>query len=146
MSFSALLESRAATGPVAAARDRAMARIVSRMVQAEALPGMLPEPTRAAAVRERALLFSDAPLAAFWTSVARGGREAWAEERERIRMTRMERVAGMPVEFRRDVSTSGAIRSLLPLYRMWGRVLIDANAAPDISEIAEEALEVWQAL
>lgn len=147
LSFSALLTAQDDTGPVAAARDKALARAVSRIVGDQALPGA--PGTRAAAaagIRARALLFSDLPLAAYWMSVARGGRDGWDEEGTRIRRTKARQTQNMAPELRRDVSDLGAIRSLLPLYRSWGRVLLEADAVPDIPRLADEARVAWEAL
>jgi hypothetical protein len=146
-SFSALLAAREDTGPVAVARGRALARAISRMVRDRAVPGGPGTPVGAAtAIRERALLFSNLPLAAYWMSVARGGQDAWDEEKVRIRRTKARQTQDMAPELRRDVSDLGAIRSLLPLYRSWGQVLLEADTMPDILHLAGKARAAWDAL
>jgi hypothetical protein len=147
LSFSALLADREGAGPLAVARGRALAHAVSRMVGDQALPGA--PGTRAAAatvIRARALVFSELPLAAYWMSVAQGGRDAWDEEKTRIRRAKARQTQDMAPELRRDVSDLGAIRSLLPLYRSWGQVLLEADAMPDIRQMADEARAAWEAL
>lgn len=146
LSFSALLASWEEAGPVAVAREKALARAVSRMVEEQMLPGAPGAGAGAAALRARALLFSDLPLAAYWMSVAQGGQDAWDEEKMRTRRTKARQTQGMAAELRRDVSDLGAIRSLLPLYRSWGRVLLEADALPDIPRLANEARVAWEAL
>ncbi len=79
--------------------------------------------------REWAKLGSDRPVQAYWLSVADAGDEGWREERRRIR--EIERAAAEFSDLRRvklmlDV---WAVRSLLPLYRSWGQMLIEAQVA-----------------
>jgi len=62
----------------------------------------------------REVLLVDKPLAAYWLSVAGAGDEGWDEERTRI--------------MRSD------IRSLLPVWRRWGQVLLDANLCGDLED------------
>lgn len=77
----------------------------------------------------------DPELTAFFRSVAVAGPDAWQEEvaRVRRRQTRRrrwrERLTGRAVEATSELSVV-AIQDLLPIWREWGRALLDADAAP----------------
>lgn len=146
MPFSELLDTRQTKGVAAEARQRGLVRTVVGIMKNQALPGAGGRRQGASAVRERALLFSDRPLAAYWLSVSRGGQEAWDEELARLRRTKAGIVKGLPLEHRLGVSNTGSIELLIPLYRQWGTMLLDAGAVPDISELAANALAAWKAL
>jgi len=63
---------------------------------------------------ERAKMLLDRSLSAFWSSVSAAGDSGWNEERARI------------------AQRQGDVRALLPLWRAWGQVLIDADVAGDL--------------
>lgn len=75
---------------------------------------------------DRAILAADRPLAAYFSSVAEAGPEAWREERTRI----AERNRPLPPEHRGDPLTVGSIAAMLPTWRAWGQVLLDASSPP----------------
>jgi hypothetical protein len=69
---------------------------------------------------DRAILAADKPLAAYFISVAEAGPDAWQEERARI----AERNHHLPPERRGDPLSIGSITAMLPIWRAWGRVII----------------------
>lgn len=75
---------------------------------------------------DRAILAADRPLAAYFASVAEAGSEAWREERFRI----AERHNHLPPERRGDPLNLGSIAPMLPIWRAWGQMLIDASLPP----------------
>jgi hypothetical protein len=89
--------------------DSRLARIIQRL--AREAPGRqrgtLPPP-------DRARLLADRPLAAYWFSVTQAGDEGWAEERRVLSMT------------------SAGVARLLPTWRAWGQMLIEAGEAADV--------------
>ncbi|KJS39389.1 MAG: hypothetical protein VR70_08100 [Rhodospirillaceae bacterium BRH_c57] len=82
--------------------------------------------------RLRKILVGDADLAAFITSVQAGGEPARAEERDRVRQYRLERLkkyrSGGP-KHRGDSLPTWAVAELIPLWRDWGRLIRDAQLA-----------------
>lgn len=57
----------------------------------------------------RETLLADMPLATYFLSVSQTGLDAWNDERVRIR-------------------SAGSIRKMLPVWRAWGQMLLDAGA------------------
>ncbi len=78
--------------------------------------------------RER--LVADQPLAVYFEAVNDGGEEAW--RKECAMMGR--RLLGMPREQRGDPMSIGAIEIMLPTWRYWGQMLIDAGEGAEIGE------------
>lgn len=146
MPFRRLLDPRKTKGAASEARQRGLVRIVAGMVKNQALPGADGQRQGATAVRDRALLFSDHPLAAYWLSVSHGGEPAWDEELARLRRAKAAIVQELPSELRLGMSDTGAVKGLMPLYRQWGAMLLDAGAAPGIDNLAADALAAWDAL
>ncbi|WP_395452495.1 hypothetical protein ACHMW5_04195 [Azospirillum melinis] len=85
-----------------------------------------------AAVREA--IEADEELTAYLRSVAVEGDDAWEEEVERVRRQQMRRWRTARREGRKPQAAPGpslmAILDLLPTWREWGRMLIDAGQAP----------------
>jgi len=84
--------------------DIRLARIVQRLAKEASgrQRGALPPP-------DRARLLEDRALAAYWLSVTQAGDEGWAEERRVLSMT------------------SAGVARLLPTWRAWGQMLINAG-------------------
>lgn len=72
---------------------------------------------------QRARLAADKPLAAYFASVAAAGDDGWAEERARM----VDRLKDLPPEQRGDPQNVYAIAELMPTWRAWGQVLVDAG-------------------
>jgi hypothetical protein len=72
---------------------------------------------------QRALLAADKPLAAYFASVDAAGADGWAEERMRL----VDRLKGLRPEERGDPQNVYAIAELMPTWRAWGQVLVDAG-------------------
>lgn len=68
-------------------------------------------------------LAADKPLAAYFASVAAAGPDGWAEEMDRMR----DRLTGLPPEQRGDPMNVNAIAAMLPTWRAWGQVVLDAG-------------------
>lgn len=98
-----------------------MARSILRFLRLGGDPGPL-----AARAVDRARLATDPALNAFWQSVAQCGQEAWTEERLRVRAVEEEALQSADPEGRMMGLDVNAVRSLLPTYRAWGRMLLDA--------------------
>jgi len=75
---------------------------------------------------DRARLATDPALNAYWQSVAQSGREAWTEERMRVRAVEEEALCSPEPEERMLALDANAVKSLLPTYRAWGQMLLDA--------------------
>lgn len=77
----------------------------------------------------------DPEITAFFRCVAVEGADAWREEVARVRRRQArrrrwrERLTGQPIEATPELSVV-AIQDLLPIWREWGRALLDAGAAP----------------
>jgi hypothetical protein len=83
---------------------------------------------------DRERLLADRALAAFWLSVVQAGDDGWREERKRIFDRQQEALRSIdPVE-RLNALELDAIKSLLPVWRAWGQVLIDADVIEDFNE------------
>ena len=83
--------------------------------------------------KDREAFIKDRPLATFWASVMVGGSEAYEEEQRRIKNVQREAQRHNDSESLESViDITYAVRKLLPLYRVWGQVLIDSGLAPDI--------------
>jgi len=111
----------------AADTERPLARVVSilAMEGARKPRGTLREP-------ERARLLADKPLAAYWDSVG-AGEDGWAEEQIRIRdRQRLAMRAPAGTEERMNGVEMNAIKALLPIWRAWGQMLIDAGVVGDL--------------
>jgi hypothetical protein len=78
--------------------------------------------------RER--LVADWPLAVYCAAVNDGGEEAWRQERAMMGRRLLE----MPREHRGDPMNIGAIEIMLPTWRHWGQILIDAGQDAEIGE------------
>lgn len=110
-------------------RDRELARAVRSLLREHygKAPGWC---TRA--VRE--VVETDEELTAYLRSVAVEGDDAWEEEVERVRRQQMRRWRAARREGRKSQAAPGpsvmAILDLLPTWREWGRLLIDAGQAP----------------
>lgn len=76
----------------------------------------------------RGLLLSDPALAAYFAAVIQGGDEAWREERT----TMGYRQRRSPPQERGDPMSVTAIAAMLPAWRHWGQILIDAGEVPDL--------------
>jgi hypothetical protein len=92
--------------------DARLARVIGMLMKAA--PG---RPRGKLRTPERIKLLTDKPLAAYWASVAAAGDEGWREEKNRI--------AGQ----------QGCIRSLLPLWRSWGSILLESGAVEDVDDV-----------
>lgn len=73
-------------------------------------------------------LRQDIALAAFFISVEDAGEDAWDEERMRVARRFVERTRHLAPEFRQGMTRTGAVRSLLPLWRNWGQMLVQRDA------------------
>lgn len=144
--FRQLLGARGTVGTLGKQRERTLVRIVAAMLKSRVLPGSQGLNESAYAVRARALLLTDWPLAAFWLSVSRGGDSAWDEEISRVRRLHAADVRKLPPQERFGVNSDGSVAALMPLYRQWGQLVLDANATPDIQQLADDALAAWEAL
>ena len=124
-------------------RTQELSWIISKMVADRRLP-----PSKATGgefydVRSRAILFSDPPLSAFWLSVDQGGDDGWQEERHRIAELMRPDIRKAPPNMRSGVDNSGAIRSLLPLYRDWGGFLMTTDIGPKAQASQKVAFAEW---
>lgn len=116
-------------------RDRRLARAVRDLLRSNRLkePGWCRRST-IDTIEEK-----DDELTAYFRSVAVAGRDAWADEVARIRRLqyqrrrRQERELGRRIEGSAELCTA-AITELLPTWRAWGRMLIDAGAAPGMED------------
>jgi hypothetical protein len=80
--------------------------------------------------RYREELCADMPLAAYFAAVIEGGDEAWRQERMAIgRRHRM-----VPREHRGDPMNLGAVKLMLPIWRRWGQMLLDAGEVEGFTE------------
>ena len=112
-------------------RDRRLARAVRDLLRSNRLkePGWCRRKTIDTIEEE------DDELTAYFRSVAVAGRDAWADEVARIRRLQHQRRRRQERELERRIEGSaelctGAITELLPTWRAWGRMLIDAGVAP----------------
>jgi len=82
---------------------------------------------------ERRRLNADPDVAAYWQSVEDAGDDGWREERERIR--NVERLATKTNSEHGHLLMLDvyAARSLMPTYRAWGRILIEAGLSNEPS-------------
>ena len=102
-------------------QERQLARVLVRLLRAAADAG--PLRCRDADMRR---LEADPQVLAFWRSVAASGPDGWREERRRVKEVENEAVRSPdPVE-RLLALDVNAVRSLLPTYRAWGRMLMGA--------------------
>jgi len=79
---------------------------------------------------KREMLVADRPLAVYFAAVIEGGEEAWRQER--VLMGR--RLLRMPKEHRGDPMSLGALQAMLPTWRAWGQMLIDAGEGKEVTE------------
>lgn len=80
---------------------------------------------------KREILVADRPLAVYFAAVIDGGEEAWRQER--LMMGR--RLLRLPREHRGDPMSLGAIEFMLPTWRQWGQMLIDAGEVLDLEGV-----------
>jgi hypothetical protein len=97
----------------AADTERPLVRAITRL-----LADSPSKPRGALRTPQRENLLADKQLAAYWVSVAGAGDEGWYEERARI--------------------AQSDIRTLLPMWRAWGQVLLDA----DMGGVLDDTFEV----
>jgi len=88
--------------------DARLARIIGMLMKAA--PG---RPRGKLRLPERLKLLADRPLSAYWASVSAAGDDGWREEKNRIAGQR------------------GGIRTLLPIWRAWGNVLLESGAVEE---------------
>lgn len=81
-------------------------------------------------LRAWSVLQRDVALAAFFQSVEDAGSSAWEEERMRVGRRFVQRTRDLPAELRQGMSRRGAVRSLLPLWRSWGWLLVERSMTP----------------
>ena len=91
--------------------DIRLARIIQRL--AKEAPGRQRGTLRPS---DRARLMSSRPVAAYWLSVASAGEAGWAEEQRVLRLT------------------SAGVAALLPEWRAWGQMLVDAGEATGVEQ------------
>lgn len=111
-------------------RDRRLAEAVRRLLRSNRAkaPGWCPQ-------KVIDTIGEDRELTAYFRSVAVEGEDAWQEEVQRLRRHQarrrrwLERRTGYRIEGTAELSVI-AITDLLPTWREWGRMLIDAGAAP----------------
>lgn len=82
---------------------------------------------------DRRRILADPQVSAFWASVVDGGDNAWREEKERI-VRRGKEGAGNADRTAADWDST-TVRSLLPTYRAFGQMLIDAGVVPDSATV-----------
>ena len=126
-------------------RERNLARAIVRMLDLRRFPTNDATST-AKEIRDRALLFTDLPLSAFWLSVSEAGEDGWVEEKNRVMRIRSAQIGHLPIELRRDVGTIGTVRGLLGEFRQWGKFLLDAQMLPTIGHLAHQARSQWDIL
>jgi len=80
-------------------------------------------------------LLRDRELAAYWVSVARAGDAGWAEERTRVRQHQHRALRSSEPEKRLGAFEREAIRRLVPQWRAWGRLLLEADAVPELNDV-----------
>lgn len=105
--------------------DRMLARDLRHLLR----EGGCPESGHRAR-RARAVLAGDPALAAFFRSVADGGEEARAEERDRVRHHRARVLRGSPhprLDHPADTLPAWAIAACMPQWRAWGQLILDAG-------------------
>ncbi len=81
----------------------------------------------------KAVIMADAELDAFLKSVAMAGPDGWREEIDRVRLRQVKAArkrGGKPDGFGAPALSLAAIVGLLPTWRAWGRMLIDAGKVP----------------
>lgn len=106
----------------AADPDYQLARIIVRLLRAGGDPGLL-----RCRPGDRDRLADDPELEAFWQSVAQAGPDGWREERQRVRATERQASETADPRTRSLMLDVHAVKSLLPTYRAWGRMLLDAD-------------------
>ena len=63
--------------------------------------------------------------------MAQAGPDGWREERQRVRTTERQACETADPRARLLMLDVHAVKSLLPTYRAWGRMLLDASAAAE---------------
>ena len=102
--------------------DFQLARVIIRLLRAGGDAG----PLRCHRV-DLKRLEADPAVAAYWRSVAAAGSEGWREERQRLKAVATEAAASAdPVERQLALDTN-AILNLVPTYRAWGAMLLQAG-------------------
>lgn len=108
--------------------DYQLARIIARLLRTGGDPG----PLRLSS-GDRDRLAADPALDGFWRSVAEAGPDGWREERQRVRATERQAREVADPQARLLMLDVHAVKSLLPTYRAWGRMLLDASSASGIA-------------
>lgn len=109
----------------AADPDYRLARIIVRLLRAGGDRGPL-----RCRPGDRDRLGDDPELEAFWQSVAHAGPDGWREERQRVMAAERQASASDGPGTRLLMLDIHAVKSLLPIYRAWGRMLLDASETP----------------
>lgn len=109
---------RACTARHRADPEHQMAKVVWRLLGTH---GRL-----SAADRQR--LEADVPLAAYWQSVTDAGEAGWREERDRLREVERQ-AAQKEMPERLKMLNVYAVKSMLPTWRAWGRLIMEPPAA-----------------
>lgn len=111
--FDACRRARAADG------DLQLARIILRLLRAGGDPG----PLRCHRIH-MGILEAEPAVLAYWRCAAAAGREGWREERQRIKAVQQATVVSADPDERALAIDVNAIKSLMPTYRAWGRLLL----------------------
>jgi len=108
--------------------DRSLARVVLKlMTEAPGRPRGTLHPA------DRAQLLANPEIAAYFASVSAAGDVGWQEERARIR-ERQRRDTADQIGRDKGPETS-AVAALMPLWRQWGAVLLQARAVGDLKKM-----------
>ena len=84
--------------------------------------------------KNREAICQDIPLGTYWASVLLDGNEAYQEEQQRIKNRQRDVARSADYEVRQwQTDINYVVMQLLPLYRIWGRVLIESGFRPDLS-------------
>jgi hypothetical protein len=116
------------------------------MLKSREIPGGSTWNANPVGIRDRALILSDRALSAYFFSVAEAGDLGWDEEMARVRAALRPSLARMPPECRVGVSISGTVLRLLPTYRAWGTILLQAGAEEYVAAQAQLAQAAWERL
>jgi hypothetical protein len=143
ITISDIIRCQRTAGRVYERRTQELSWILSTVIDNRRLPPSRDRGGEFYDIRSRAILFSDLPLSAFWLSVEQGGDDGWTEERHRIAELMRPDIRRAPPNMRSGVDNSGAIRSLLPLYRDWGRFLLATDIGQQARGIQRVALSEW---
>ena len=82
----------------------------------------------------REAICQDVPLATYWASVIDDGSDAYQEEQLRIKNRQKDVARSADYGVRQwQTDKNYVVMQLLPLYRIWGMVLIESGFSPDLS-------------